>query len=113
MIEEPSQECDSSLGHKELSRKAVDDQVTSEVLKLVVNAATHGVGAKARYIRLLKNGKWSTDAATASAAGYVEEITQLVPALPSKAGKTMASKAMVTQKPVVVDNVITAELILL
>jgi len=48
MIEEPSQECDSSLGHKELSRKAVDDQVTSEVLKLVVNAATHGVGAKAR-----------------------------------------------------------------
>ena len=75
MIEEPSQECDSSLGHKELSRKAVDDQETSEVLKLVVNAATHGVGAKAGYIRLLKNGKWSTGAATASRAGYMEEIT--------------------------------------
>ena len=75
MIEEPSQECDSSLGHKELSRKVVVDQATSEVLKVVVNAAPHGVSAKAGYIRLLNNGKWSTDAATASAAGYVEEIT--------------------------------------
>ena len=82
------------------------------MLKTVLNEATHVVGAKAGYIRLLQNGKWSTGATTASAAGYMEEISKLVPAPPLEVGKTMAAQAMVTEKPVVVGDVSSADLIL-
>ena len=108
----PSHECDSFLEPIELSKRDGDDQVASELLKTVLNEATHLVGAKAGYIRLLQNGKWATGATTASAAGYMEEISKLVPAPPLEVGKTMAAQAMVTEKPVVVGDVTSAELIL-
>lgn len=113
MNEEPNQECDSSIGSIEVSKRAVDDQVTTEVLKAVVDEAIHVVGAKAGCIRLLQSGKWSTAAATPSTSGYLEEIAKFVSAPSSEARKTMAVKAMVTKKPVVVDDFTSASLILL
>ena len=97
MNEKPSHDCDSFLEPIELSKQDGDDQVASELLKTVLNEATHVVGAKAGYIRLLQNGKWSTGATTASAAGYMEEFSKLVPTPPLEVGKTMAAPAMVTE----------------
>ena len=109
MDEKLSHECAGFLEPIELSKRE-SDQVTSELLKTVLNEATHVVGAKAGYIRLLQDGKWSTGATTASAVSYMEEIAKLVPAPPLEVGKTMAAQAMVTEKPVVVDDVTSAGL---
>ena len=113
MDEKLSHECAGFLEPIELSKREGDDQVASESLKTVLNEATHVVGAKAGYIRLLQNGKWSTGAATPSTSGYLEEIAKFVSAQSSEARKTMAVKAMVTKKPVFVDDVTSASLILL
>ena len=110
MDEKLSHECASFLEPIEPSKREGDDQVASESLKTVLNEATHVVGAKAGYIRLLQDGKWSTGATTASAVSYMEEIAKLVPAPPLEVGKTMAAQAMVTEKPVVVDDVTSADL---
>ena len=67
MDEKLSHECAGFLEPIELSKREGDDQVASESLKTVLNEATHVVGAKAGYIRLLQDGKWSTGATTASA----------------------------------------------
>jgi PAS domain S-box-containing protein len=83
---------------------------TDEVLDLVVNEATRLVGAKAGFIRLLKDGVGVPAAITASAASYLAELKEATPAVPVQEGLNMASHVMATMKPMVVDDLTTSDL---
>ncbi len=84
----------------------------ADVLDLIVNEATRLVGAKAGYIRLLEGGVGVPTVATATAAGYLADVTESNPVVTVQEGKTAAGHVMATKKPLVIDDATTAEIIL-
>ncbi len=83
----------------------------SRELDRAISEAVRLVGAKAGYIRLVEDGKWMIGAVTGSAADYLAEISELVPE-PSQDSKiTLAAEAMSTNRPAIVDDVTTSEII--
>ena len=83
----------------------------SDELEQILNEATRSVGAKAGYIRLVEDGKWMIGAVTELAADYLAEISELVLEPSQDVKKTLAAEAMSTNRPAVVDDVTTAEII--
>jgi len=83
----------------------------SDELEQIINEATQAVGAKAGYIRLVEDGKWMIGAVTELAADYLAEISELVLEPSQDAKKTLAAEAMSENRPAVVDDVTTSEII--
>ena len=84
----------------------------ADVLDLIVNEATRLVGAKAGYIRMLESGVGVPTVATATAAGYLADVTKSNPVVTVQEGKTAAGHVMATKKPLVIDDATTAEIVL-
>ena len=82
---------------------------TDEVLDLIVNEAARLVGGKAGFIRLLEGGVGVPAAATASAAGYLAELKQIVPAITVQEGGDAAGHVLATMKPLAIDNLSASE----
>ena len=82
---------------------------TDEVLDLIVNESTKLVGAKAGYIRLLEGGVGVPAAVTASAAGYLAEISEAAPSVTVEEGTSVPGHVMATMTPLVIDDITTSE----
>ena len=102
LLSEAQREKERSDALYQVSNRLAGAHDTDEVLELVVNEATRLVGAKAGFIRWLVDGVGVPAAVTASAASYLADITESVPAVPVQEGQTAAGHVMATMKPLVI-----------
>ena len=104
-------ERDRSLALQEVSNKLAGVHDTAQVLRLIIDEAIRLVGAKAGYVRLVIDGKWVVGTVTELAADYLAEISALVPEPSNDVKKTLAAEAMSANRPAVVEDATTSEII--
>ena len=95
-----------------LSEKLGRSHDTEYQLELIVNEATRLVEAKAGYIRFLDGVPGAVNVATASAAGYLSEVSRVNPSVRAQEGVTAAGHVMATRQPLTLEDVTKSELIL-